>query len=391
MQANEVRVIERRRGVPVVVFVICLVLALVLGAVAGFVGSAVAGAGPVKSTGKKVDQNKLDSLHAQIEKYYKGDIVEEDLVEGAYHGYVSGLNDPYSAYMTKEEVQSDEESYESDYSGVGITFEQNEQGGYEVVSVSKGSPAEKAGIVPGDFLLSVDGKTYSSSDVMAAHIRGDKGTKVTVEVMHDGKSEDVTMVRDTIHHETVEYRMLDDQTGYIQISGFIEGTADDFDKALAAIEGKGAKNLVLDLRNNGGGLVDECAKVADDFLDAGVITYVQDKNGKEETYDARDGKTGLKTVVLVNGYSASASEILTGALQDNDFPVVGEKTFGKGVIQVTFPQKDGSGLKLTIMEYLTPDRHPVHKKGVTPNTEIEDDEDTDADEQLDKAKELVEK
>lgn len=391
MEEMTAATVKYRRGIPVFVFVICLVLALVLGAVAGFVCSLMAGAGPVKSTADKIDQKKIDSLHAQIEKYYNGDIREENLVNGAYHGYVKGLNDPYSAYMTKEEFKSDEESYNAEYSGVGITFEKNEQGDYEVVSVSKGSPAGKAGIVPGDYLLTVDGKTYDEIDVMAANIRGERGTQVTLEVMHEGDKKEVTMTRDTIHHETVEYRMLDDQTGYIQITEFIEKTGEDFDRALHAVEDRGAKNLVLDLRNNGGGLVDECAQVADEFLDAGVITYIVDKNGKEETCDAKDGKTGLKTAVLVNGYSASASEILTGALQDNGIPVVGEKTFGKGVIQVTLPQKDGSGLKLTIMEYLTPKKHRVHKEGVTPDTVIEDDKDTEADEQLDKARELVEK
>ena len=343
------------------------------------------GSGGASSDGAAIDQSKLAEINAYIDKYYLEDYEKEDLVDNAYRGYVAGLGDPYSAYMTKEEYDNYTTEVMGTYSGVGITFERKEEGSYSVVSISKDSPAEKAGIKPGDLLLEVDGKTYTSIDVMATHIRGKKGTKVELTYSHNGEKNTVTLVRDTINQQSVDYKMLDDQTGYIQITQFIESTADDFDKALKDIEGRGAKHLVLDLRNNGGGLVDDAIRVADDFLDAGVACYVSDKDGNTEEYKVKDGKTDLDTVILVNENSASASEILTAAMQDNGYQVVGTKTFGKGIIQTDFTLPDGDALKLTILEYLSPKKHKVHEKGIKPDVKVKDDEDTEADEQLDKA------
>ena len=179
--------------------------------------------------------------------------------------------------------------------------------------------------------------------------------------------------------------MLDDSTGYISISSFIESTGNDFKKALKDIEDKGAKNLVLDLRDNGGGLVDAAVEVADQFLDEGVVAYVEDKNKNRNDYDAEDGKTDLNTVVLVNENSASASEILAAALQDNGFKLVGQNTYGKGVIQSTAELSDGSAIKLTIMQYFSPDGNKIHKKGVKPDYEVKNEEDSSTDAQLEKA------
>ena len=386
---------KTKRGVPVVIFVICIFLALFMGAIVTLVAGALITAGNGGSVGTSaaggdyVDQKKLESLKKQIDRYYINEYDENDLKEGAYKGYVEGLGDPYSNYMTKEEYKEDLESYSGSYSGIGITFNENDNGYYEVFEVSKGSPAEEAGITEGDIILTVDGKRYDTTDEMAKHIRGKEGTKVKLEYSHDGKTVKKELTRKAIHQETVKWEMLDGDIGYIKISSFIETTGDDFDKALESVEKEGAKYLILDLRNNGGGLVDECVSVADQFLDKGVVAHVEDKNGKAETYDAVDGKTDLKTVVLINENSASASEILSYALKDNGFTIIGEKSYGKGVIQVTLPQDDGSALELTIMEYLSPDRHKVHEKGVKPNVKVEDDPDTEEDEQLEKAKEAV--
>ena len=381
---------KKRRGVHPAVFIICILFALVLGVFAGTAYSLLR-PGPAASKGDGIDQAKIDSLKKQIDKYYKGDYKEEDLVEGAYHGYVKGLGDKYSTYMTTEEYQKDLESYSGNYSGIGITFNMEDDGRFKVSDVNEGSPADKGGIEPGDYILSVDGEVYDNLDIMANHIRGKEGTKVTIEFSHEGKDKKVELIRENIHQETVKHEMLDDETALISIDSFIETTGDDFKKALNDVEAKGAKYLILDLRDNGGGLVDQCVDVADEFLDEGVVCYVEDKNGKTETYDAEDGKTKLKTVVLVNENSASAAEILSYAMKDNDFSIIGQKTYGKGVIQVTLPQRDGSALELTVMEYLSPDKHQVHKKGVAPNVEVEDDPDTEEDEQLEKAKELVKK
>ena len=197
------------------------------------------------------------------------------------------------------------------------------------------------------------------------------------------------MVRDTITQDSVDYKMLDDETGYIQITQFIESTGDEFDAALKGIEKQGASKLVLDLRNNGGGLVDDAIAVADQFLDEGVACYVKDRKGMTDEYKVKDGKTDLETVVLVNKNSASASEILSAAMQDNGYQIVGEKIFGKGIIQTSFVLPQGDALKLTILEYLSPDKHKVHEKGVTPDVKVKDNEKTEEDEQLEKAEELL--
>ena len=379
------------------VFAICVIGAFLLGGLLAFVGTSLLGGffffgSGSAGNGDLVDEKKLSEIQKEIDRYYLRDVKDSDrkeMRENAYRGYVEGLGDPYSDYMSKEEFDDYILSSSGEYSGVGITFTEDEEGRFTVISVTKDSPAEKAGIEPDDYLVSVDGKTYTNSDIMASKIRGDKGTEVTLEYVHDGEKKEVTLVRDIIHQYSVESKMLDGNIGYIAISSFIETTGKDFSDALDKLTADGAKSLILDLRDNGGGLVDDSVQVADEFLDKGVITYTRDKEGNMDSYDAEDGKTNLKTVVLVNENSASASEILAVALKDNGYEIVGEKTFGKGVIQASLPMKDGSALKLTVMEYLTPDKHQVHEKGITPDVEISDDEDTEEDEPLEKAEEIL--
>lgn len=333
--------------------------------------------------------DKLKEIKGYIDQYYLNDYDEQDLIDGAYQGYVEGLGDPYSTYMSKEAYESWLTSATGNYSGVGITFTENEKGQFEVISINPDSPAEKAGVEPGDLILEVDGKTYNDSEIMASHIRGKKGTDVTLKMYHDGKEKDVTITRADINVQSVEWEMLDGDIGYIEVNSFIENTGKDFSDALDQVEAKHAKGLILDLRNNGGGLVDQCVEVADEFLDEGVVCYVEDKYGDTSTYDAEDGKTKIPTVVLINEGSASASEILAGALKDNGFEIVGTKSFGKGVIQTTLEMEDGSALKLTIMQYLSPDKHVIQGKGIKPTVKIKDNEKTDEDEQLEKAEELL--
>ena len=341
------------------------------------------------SGGSITGEDKFKVLDMYVDQYYLDDYNETEMMENAYRGYIEGLNDPYSAYMDPKEYDSFLATATGEYSGIGVTFSQDDNGNYVVLEVSPNSPADKAGFKPGDYLLTVDGKTYTNIDTLATDIRGTKGTKVTIEYSRDGEMKEATMIRDDIVQESVEYKMLDGDIGYIKISSFIDNTAADFDRALKAVQKDGAKKLVLDLRDNGGGLVDQCVDVADQFLDEGVVCYTEDKNGETDSYNAKDGKTDLETVVLINENSASASEILAGALKDNGFKTVGVKTFGKGVIQSTIELKDGSALKLTIMQYLSPDKHVINKKGIKPEYKVKDKEKTDTDEQLDKAIELL--
>ncbi len=328
---------------------------------------------------------KLNQLYDTVTSSFYKDVDEDAMMEGAYKGLVAGLGDPYSSYMTAEEYETWVATATGEYSGVGITFTQDDDGNFVVVSVSDDSPAADAGIRKGDIIKTVDGQEYSDLDVIGNAIRGKEGSEIEVTYIRDGQEKSVTMTREKITQHSVEHRMLDGNIGYISISSFIETTGDDFSQALKELEDDGAQGLVLDLRNNGGGLVDACIQVADEFLDEGVVVYVEDRDGNRTDYDAEDGKTDLKTVVLVNENSASASEILAAALQDNGFEIVGQTTYGKSVIQSTAQLEDGSALKLTIMQYFSPDGNAINEKGVTPDHQVANEDGSDEDAQLDEA------
>ncbi|MBR0126669.1 MAG: S41 family peptidase [Firmicutes bacterium] len=343
-----------------------------------------------QSGGSISGDDKLTIIKSYVDKYYLYDYDEKEMTEGAYKGYIQGLDDPYSSYMDADEYQSFLASATGTYSGVGITFSEDDNGNFVVMQINPNSPAADTDIKEGDFILTVDGKEYTDVELMAAAIRGDENTEVTIEYFNGEEIKKVTMVRKEIILQSVEYDMLEGNVGYIHISSFLNNTGEDFDKALKAVTQKGAKGLVLDLRGNGGGLVDESVEVADEFLDKGVVCYTEDKYGKTDSYDAEDGKTNIKTVVLIDGGSASASEILAAALKDNGFEIVGEKSYGKGVIQTTIELEDGSALKLTIMQYLSPSKKIINKKGVKPDYKVKDKEDTKTDEQLDKALDVLE-
>lgn len=328
---------------------------------------------------------KLDQLYDTITSSFYKEVDEDAMMKGAYKGLVAGLNDPYSSYMTAEEYETWVATATGEYSGVGITFTQDEDGNFVVVSVTDDSPAADAGIREGDIIKTVDGQEYSDLDVIGNAIRGEEGSEIEITYIRDGEEKSVTMTREKITQHSVEHRMLDGNIGYISISSFIETTGEDFSQALKELEEDGAQSLVLDLRDNGGGLVDACVQVADEFLDEGVVVYVEDRDGNRTDYDAKDGKTDLKTVVLVNENSASASEILAAALQDNGFEIVGQTTYGKGVIQSTAQLEDGSALKLTIMQYFSPDGNAINEKGVTPDHQVANEENSGEDAQLDEA------
>jgi len=362
-------------------FAICIITAFILGTI-------LSGVVLLKSL-DTAKYSKLDELMKTVDENYYMNANEEDMIDGACKGLIAGLDDPYSSYMTAEEYESFEASALGEYSGVGITFTEDFDGNYVIIEVAKDSPAEKGGLKAGDIIISADGKTYDDMELLSCDIRGEEGTDVKIGYVRDGKSKEVTLTRAKIVQHSVEHKMLDKDIGYIAISSFIDSTYDDFKKALTDIESKGADSLVLDLRNNGGGLVTSCVEIADEFLDKGTIVYVEDKAGNREDYYAEDGKTDLEVVVVVNENSASASEILAAALKDNGVRLIGETTFGKGIIQGTSKFKDGSALKLTIMQYFSPEGNAIHEKGVEPDYKVKDKESTDKDEQLEKAELLL--
>lgn len=329
----------------------------------------------------------LAAVDMAVDKMFYLDKKSDNQVDAACKGVVDSLGDPYSGYMNKDEFESFMATSMGSYSGVGITFSANEDKEYVIVSVTKGAPADKAGCKPGDILLKVDGKYYDDQDIFANKIRGDKGTTVKLTYSRDGEEKTVSIVRDTINQTSVEHKVLDDGTGYIAITQFIDKTSEDFDKALKDLESKGCDKLILDLRDNGGGFVDESVEIADEFIESGLITYTEDKAGNSDKYEAKPGATNMKTVVLVNENTASASEILAGALQDNGFKIVGTNTFGKGIIQSTMELEDGSAVKLTIAQYFTPNGNVVHKKGLKPDYVVKNK--GDKDKQLEKAESLL--
>lgn len=318
---------------------------------------------------------KVDQLWDYVNEKYYVPVDQEKLKEGIYKGLFWGIGDPYSAYLTPDEYERMMISTTGEYSGVGITIAADRKGYITVVSTMPGSPAEKAGIKFKDLIVAIDGEKYDSSslDEAAAALRGSSGSKVTVTLIRDEKSIDVEITRSKIIVDTVEAETLDGNIGYIKISAFEENTAKDFEKELRNFEVSKAKGLVIDLRYNGGGLVDIGVEIADSLLPAGLIAYTEDRQGNKLTLKSTEGVTKIPYVVLINGGSASTSEILAAAIKDHKTAqLVGTKTFGKGIIQSVEKQDDGSALKLTIMQYFSPKGKTIHHVGVEPDTVIEE-------------------
>lgn len=340
-----------------------------------------------------------------LEKFYYEEIDTPKIVDGALLGASASLEDPYTIYMSKDEAESFVESVESDdYTGVGLYISAGEDDeGVTVISPLKDSPAEKAGIVSGDIILSVDGQTVigTNIDKVASDMKGPEGTDVTLTILKKSTGEiaDIKLTRATIRRETVVSEMLDDEIAYIQISQFGVNTYTEFVQQYNARVKEGMKRLVLDLRNNPGGLMDIAVNIADSFIDDGEIVYTLDKHGNRRDYMATVGKSSLPMVVLTNGGSASASEVLVGALHAHGLiTIVGEKTFGKGVTQIPYKFSDGSIMKITDSKYYTPNGVCIDHQGIMPDVEVKisdknyaaiDGVDAENDLQLKKALEIL--
>ena len=321
--------------------------------------------------------NKIENL---IDQYYLFDIDKNKQQEGAVEGYVKALGDPYSEFLTKEEMDSLNQQTEGEYAGVGIVVTPSETGAITVVSAIKGSPAFEKGIKKDDIILKINGKDYNASQMNDAVkvMKGKPNTdvKLTIARMENKTSKifDVNITRRMISLTTVNSQKIGD-VGYINITQFDRKTDKEFIEQYENLKKQNVKSIVLDLRNNPGGLLDSTVKIADFLLPKGVIVKTVDKNKKEDIQKSDASEQNLPMVVLVNGSSASASEILTGALKDyKKATIVGEKTFGKGIVQTIIPMEKGEGLKLTISEYFSPNGNKIHKQGVKPDVEIKLDE-----------------
>lgn len=320
-------------------------------------------------------QSKLGMLEMYIRGYYLEEIDDEQLEDYLYYGLVAGLGDPYAAYYNEEETQSMLDSSSGSYCGIGAVFSQNLVTGVITVSrVYEGFPSYEAGILPEDILYMVEGEEVTGMDLtnVVTKIKGEEGTEVTISMLRGEEVLDFTMKRREIEVPTVEYEMLADNVGYILITEFDQVTSQQFGDALTDLESKGMKSLVIDLRNNGGGNVDAVCEIADKLLPEGLIVYTEYSDGERVDRNSDASCIDVPMAVLMNGASASASEILAGALQDYGVAeIVGTQSYGKGIVQSILDLQDGTALKLTTAKYYTPNGSNIHGVGITPDVEID--------------------
>ena len=319
---------------------------------------------------------KLFQVRDVLYKLYDGEIDEDALVEGAIKGMTNSLNDPYTVFMNKKEFSDFNEKNEGNYVGVGLQVAAKDED-IVVIAVFADSPAEKAGIKPGDKIKKVADTDVSGKDLekaVALMKNGKVKEKVDITLDREGKGLYTTEVyRDTIVMQTVAGEMIDGNIGYIQISMFDEHTGDAFTKKLQELKDSGAKGIVLDLRQNPGGLLKECINVVSNFVEKDkIITSTIDKYDKKTPYNSKGGiAIGMPLVVLTDENTASASEIVAGAVRDYKIgTLIGTTTFGKGVVQTVLGMDEGTGLKVTISKYYTPNGENIHKKGIAPDIEV---------------------
>lgn len=369
------------------------------GALAGALVVLLAGGVVSCSVFKSEEDQKMELLNSLIDRYYIGDVDETDLSEGVYKGYIEGLGDPYSVYYDEEETKQMSESLSGEFGGVGALMSQDrETGVITVLQVYDGSPAQEAGMRDGDTLYKVEGEEVTGEDLsdVVSKVKGEKGTQVTLTVLRadTGDEEELTITRDTIEAQTVSHEMKENNVGYIRITEFDTVTYEQYKEALEDLEDQGMERLIVDLRSNPGGNLDTVCDILDLMLPEGLIVYTEDKNGEREEYTSdEENQFDKPLVVMMNGYSASASEIFAGAIQDYGLgQVVGTQSYGKGVVQSVFDLQDGTSVKLTIAEYFTPNDRSIDGEGITPDVEVEyqyDENNPDADNQLEKAMEVV--
>ncbi|MEW9121201.1 MAG: S41 family peptidase [Thermotaleaceae bacterium] len=319
---------------------------------------------------------KVLGLKSFIKENYYKDVDVEKMEDGIIKGLFESLEDPYSVYMNAKEFEDFMVHTKGSYGGIGVIMTPGEDGFVTVVAPIEDTPGEKSGLVSGDKITKVDGKevTADKLDEAVAMIKGNPGTKVELTVLRPGREETfaVKITREEIRLKTVKSRVLENNIGYIRITMFDEQTADDFKAQLTQLKKQKVTGLVIDLRNNPGGLLSECVKIADELLGKQVIVYTEDRAGNREYERSNGTKVEFPYVLLVNKGSASASEILAGAVKDTESgTLIGTTTFGKGLVQRVKPLDDGTGFKLTTSQYFTPNGINIHGKGIEPNIVVE--------------------
>lgn len=357
--------------------------------------------GAKESVANSQTVEKLSILEDTIQKYFWKEVTEEELEEGVYKGILESLEDPYSVYYTPEELLELQQQTEGIYYGIGAYISQNTDKGYVQISkVMKNTPAEESGLLQGDYIYKVNGEDMldKESSYVVSKIKGEEGTKVMMTVLRETESEplEIEVERRKIESPTVEYEMFDNGMAYIQIVEFDLVTTAQFEEAYKQACLDGMKGLIIDLRSNPGGNLSTVCDIARMLLPKGLIVYTEDKYGERVEYSC-DGSQQIEVplVVLTDGYSASASEILAGAIKDYKIgTLVGTTTYGKGIVQKVISLTDGSAVKLTVSTYYTPNGNNIHEKGIAPDVEVPFDAEqyvAGVDNQLEKAKEVLAK
>lgn len=322
--------------------------------------------------------SKLSTIDQIIDKDYLGEIDENKIFDETMKGYVEGLDDEYSQYFTKEELEEYKtDNIEGEFVGIGVYIIQDtEKNAIRVLSPIKGSPAEAVGILAGDYIMQIDGMPYTGEQITEAtnKMKGQEGTIVNIQVLRGEETLDFEVERKSVRVNPVESNVYENSIGYLKISSFDQGCSTEFTKKLEELKKQNIQSLIIDLRNNGGGIVDEAISIAELFTEKGsTLLITKDKEENEDiTYAKSDKTIDVPIIILTNENTASASEILAGALKDNSIAkIVGTTTFGKGVIQELLTMKDGTGLKITTNEYYTPNRSKINKVGIEPDEKIE--------------------
>lgn len=340
---------------------------------------------------------KIQGINEYLDDYYIGEIDKEKMIESAVKGYVEGLQDAYTEYLTKEEYDELIVSVKGDYVGIGIYMTMDSNNNIVVLMPIEGSPAEKEGLETGDIILSINGESCSEMDlnIASTKIKGEENTTVDLEIQRGTDILNKTIERKTVEIADSRAEVLENNIGYIELTVFDEGCAENIERYLRDFQNKGIKSVILDLRNNTGGIVSEAIELSELFVGKGnVIMRSYDKKNQETVVTSSKEKMGdFELVILVNEYSASATEIVSAALQDNKAAtIVGTTTFGKGVMQEILPIfNKTAALKITIEEFKTPNGNKINKVGITPDVEVELDSTSNADTQLQKAIELLSK
>ena len=338
----------------------------------------------VQSSLEKVNDTenfkKVLEVREMLYRWYDGEIDDSKLAEGAIKGMVSSLGDQYTYYMNEKEFSDFKEKSQGNYMGIGIQVAVKD-GKIVVISPIQGGPAEKVGIKTGDIILKVNGEPVSGNelDKAVSMMKGTTKENIKLTLYREGKGEfDVDVMRDVIKTVNVKSEMIYGDIGYIEVLAFDEGTAKDFETQLKALEEKGMKGLILDLRGNPGGFMKECVDLVSNFVpkDKVIVSTIDKYGNKEESVSKGGIAQGMPLVVLIDGGTASASEIVAGAIRDYDLgTLVGTTSFGKGIVQVVLDkigqEKDGTALKVTISKYYTPNGENIHKKGIGPDVTIE--------------------